>query len=38
MNLILPKKYAIKFNAEFIPPDFDKWIKLDTSGYEKILY
>lgn len=35
MKLILPSGYAIKFNAEFVPPDFDKWIKLDTSGYEK---
>lgn len=34
MKLILPTRYAIKFNAEFVPPDFDKWIKLDTSGYE----
>ena len=35
MKLILPTGYAIKFNTEFVPPDFDKWIKLDTSGYEK---
>lgn len=35
MKLILPARYAIKFNAEFVPPDFDKWVKLDTSGYEK---
>jgi hypothetical protein len=30
MKLILPTRYAIKFNA-----DFDKWVKLDTSEYEK---
>lgn len=35
MDIILPKNYAIKFNAKFIPSDFDKWNKLDTSGYEK---
>lgn len=35
MDIILPEKYAIKFNAEFVPPDFDKWIKLEPSGYEK---
>ena len=35
MDIILPKKYAIKFNAKFIPLDFDKWNKLDISGYEK---
>lgn len=35
MDIILPAGYAIKFNAEFVPLDFDKWIKLDTSGYEK---
>lgn len=37
MKLILPARYAIKFNAEFVPPDFDKWVKLDTSEYEKIV-
>lgn len=35
MKLILPSRYAIKFNAEFVPPNFDEFIKLDTSGYEK---
>ena len=35
MKLILPTRYAIKFNAEFVPQDFNKWIKLDTTEYEK---
>lgn len=35
MNTKLLKKYAIKFNAEYVPTNFDKWIKLDTSEYKK---
>ena len=33
-QIILPIRYAIKFNVRFVPLDFDKWIKLDTSIYE----
>lgn len=34
MDIKLPNEYAIKFNAEFVPIDFDKWTKLDID-YEK---
>jgi len=37
IKLILPTRYAIKFNAEFAPQDFNKWIKLDTTEHEKIV-
>jgi hypothetical protein len=39
MCLILPKKYAIKFNTKFVPEDFNKWTKLefDDKNNKKIL-
>lgn len=38
MDIILPKNYAIKFNAEFIPQDFDKWKNWIHLDMKKIVY